>query len=54
MPGKKHLVHDNLPELKTFDYKSYRIKGISISAHAPNINCFAERNIGSIRREALD
>jgi putative transposase len=44
VPGGKHLIHDNSPELKTFDYESYGIKGVSISAHAPNMNCFAERS----------
>jgi putative transposase len=30
VPGEKHLIHDNSPELKTFDYESYGIKGVSI------------------------
>ena len=54
VPGGKHLIHDNSPQLKTFDYESYGINDVPISAHAPNMNCFAQRFISSIRREALD
>jgi hypothetical protein len=52
--GGKYLICEKSPELKIFDYENYGIKDVPISTYAPNMNCFAERFIGSIRREALD
>jgi len=49
-----YLIHDNDPAFKYIAYDSLSIKNVKISVEAPNMNPFAERFVGSIRREALD
>ena len=53
-PGRKYLLHDNSPKISSPDYQNYSTKDIPISASAPYMKYFAERFVGSIRREALD
>ncbi|TAL35947.1 MAG: hypothetical protein EPN93_09105 [Spirochaetes bacterium] len=48
-----YLIHDRSGELFQ-DYASFGIKEIVTSVKAPNMNAFAERFVGSIRREAFD
>ncbi|OVE79201.1 hypothetical protein BVY01_03125 [bacterium I07] len=48
-----YLIHDQAAQFD-LDYLAYGLKGIKISAGAPNMNAIAERFVGSVRREALD
>ncbi|GMT50379.1 MAG: hypothetical protein IEMM0008_1918 [bacterium] len=49
-----YLIHDGDPSFNSINYKDFGIKDIKISPKAPNMNAFAERFIGSIRREAFE
>lgn len=50
---KVFLIHDRAPEFN-LNYKPFGIRNIKTSVKSPNMNPFAERFIGSLRREALD
>ena len=49
-----YLIHDNASEFKHAHYDLYNIKDIPISAYSPNMNAYAERFVGSARREAFN
>jgi transposase InsO family protein len=51
---KAYMVHDNDGSFNYIDYDSLGIRDLRISVKAPDMNAYAERFIGSIRREALD
>ena len=48
-----YLIHDRAAQFD-LDYFAYGIKEVKISVNAPNMNAFAERFVGSVRREVLD
>ena len=51
---KEYLIHDNVDQFATIDFKQYDIHSVNTSIAAPNMNAYTERVIGTIRREALD
>jgi transposase InsO family protein len=48
------LLHGNSGELRLADYELFGIRGVATSPGAPDMNAYAERFVGSIRREILD
>jgi len=52
--NKIYLIHDRSGEFCSINYKSRNINDITTSYKSPDLNAFAERFIGSIRKEALD
>ena len=48
------LIFDNAPQFTSTDYSWFGIKGVKICSYAPNMNAYAERLNGSVRREAID
>ncbi|MBN2532994.1 MAG: transposase [Spirochaetales bacterium] len=53
--GKKtFLIHDGSGEFVSQNYKELEIHNIRLSPESPDMNAYAERFIGSLRRECLD
>jgi putative transposase len=49
-----YLIHDNSGELRSIDYSVYGIRDVATVPYSPDMNAYAERFVGSIRRECLD
>jgi len=56
--GKRYLIHDRDPLYRTEGFhetlKSSGIEPVKLPARSPDLNCFAERFIKSIKSECLD
>ena len=49
-----YLIHDNDPTFVHINYNLYGIRNVPTSVRAPDMNCYAERFVKSVRTEALD
>jgi putative transposase len=56
--GKRYLIHDRDPLYKTEGFhetlRSSNIEPVKLPARSPDLNCYAERFVKSIRAECLD
>ena len=56
--GKRYLIHDRDPLYRTEGFhetlKSSGIEPVKLPARSPDLNCYAERFVKSIRSECLD
>ena len=56
--GKRYLIHDRDPLYTTEGFheilKSSRIEPVKLPARSPDLNCYAERFVKSIKSECLD
>jgi transposase InsO family protein len=48
-----YIIHDNAAQFH-LNFLHFGLKDIGISVNAPNMNSYAERFVGSVRREALN
>ncbi len=56
--GKRYLIHDRDPLYRTAGFhatlKSSGIEPVKLSARSPDLNCYAERFVKSVKSECLD
>ena len=56
--GKRYLIHDRDPLYRTAGFheilKSSGIEPVKLPARSPNLNCYAERFVKSVKSECLD
>ena len=56
--GKRYLIHDRDPLYRTAGFhetlRSSGIKSVELPARSPDLNCYAERFVKSIKSECLD
>ena len=58
LQGKRYLIHDRDPLYRTDGFhgilKSIGVEPVRLPARSPNLNCFAERYVKSVKSECLD
>ena len=58
LQGKRYLIHDRDPLYKTAGFhgilKSIGVKPVRLPSRSPNLNCYAERYVKSVKSECLD
>ncbi|MBL7189830.1 MAG: transposase [Phycisphaerae bacterium] len=58
LQGKRYLIHDRDPLYKTDGFhgilRSSGIEPVKLPARSPNLNCYSERYIKSVKSECLD
>ena len=56
--GKRYLIHDRDPLYRTAGFheilKSSGIEAVKLPARSPDLNCYAERFVKSVKSECLD
>ena len=56
--GKRYLIHDRDPLYRTDGFhvilKSIGVKAVRLPARSPDLNCYAERYVKSVKSECLD
>ena len=58
LQGKRYLIHDRDPLYRTKGFheilKSIGVKPVRLPARSPDLNCYAERYVKSVKSECLD
>ena len=58
LQGKRYLIHDRDPLYRTDGFhgilESIGVEPVRLPARSPNLNCFAERYVKSVKSECLD
>jgi hypothetical protein len=58
LQGKRYLIHDRDPLYRTNGFhkilESIGVKAVRLPARSPDLNCYAERYVKSVKSECLD